>query len=225
MKNKKYAIIQTLLILVAFLIMIFSVGLQRTIFDFSFLFENLYFYAIIVMIIFGPVLAIYFMRNKDNLKTFNIIFRSLVVISIIYISWAFLTLLRHDIYHEDFMSPVIYVILLALFIGALIANLKVSTNGAYMLSHTFKKLNINPRLTAVIISIVVVAMFSYWQWFKAEDWVSMVQSNDGWYEFPWFGRESIWSAYNVAFKRITVFAGLIYSSLFLILYALKDKNN
>jgi len=82
----------------------------------------------------------------------------------------------------------------------------------------------NQRVFLVIVLISVVLFVSLYWWIQAVQWHNLIISQDElWYSLPELSRMEIRDSYNLAFKKIILFGGFIFTSTFLLLKAIDDK--
>ncbi len=82
----------------------------------------------------------------------------------------------------------------------------------------------NQRVFLVIVLISVVLFVSLYWWIQAVQWHNLIISQDElWYSLPELSRMEIRDSYNLAFKKIILFGGFIFTSTFLLLKAINDK--
>ena len=80
------------------------------------------------------------------------------------------------------------------------------------------------RIILVIVSILVVLFVSLYWWRQTVQWHNLIISQDElWYSLPELSRMEIRDSYNLAFKKIILFGGFIFTSTFLLLKAIDDK--
>ena len=82
----------------------------------------------------------------------------------------------------------------------------------------------NQRVFLVIVLISVVLFVSLYWWIQAVQWHNLIISQDElWYSLPELSRMEIRDSYNLAYKKIILFGGFIFTSTFLLLKAIDDK--
>jgi len=234
MKKPNYPIIQIVLIAAAFAVVYFFAASLNPLFTVNTLLsddvtsafiDGLYLYlglfVVLLGFVFCPVLVLSIIR-KNNLKIINKVFRVLVYISLLITTIWFILVSFTSTSTDEPGFFIVMIVISSLLIGALYTNYKFSGETT-VLTKFINSIQNTSGIYLVLASVVLVIFFAIWQWGQAEAWTSLVQSNDGWYSFPWESRESIWSAYNMATKRILVFAGIVYSNIFMILYSLRIK--
>ena len=93
-----------------------------------------------------------------------------------------------------------------------------------LFSNVYQKLENNKTVgRLVIFSILIVLIASLYWWFQADRWETIVTSDDGWYKYPELSRIEVRDFYNLTFKKIVLFGGWVYATVFLLLYTKKLK--
>ena len=81
----------------------------------------------------------------------------------------------------------------------------------------------HPRVLLALFSITLALVISLKIWSVASWWEGEITSADGWYSDPELSRMEVRDAYNLAFKKIILLGGFIFTSTFLLLIATDKK--
>ncbi len=71
------------------------------------------------------------------------------------------------------------------------------------------------RIVAIL-AILGSLSFSGYVWYKAVWWDNIVESGDGWYQYPEISRLEVMLRYHIAFEKIILLNGLVFTLVFLL---------
>lgn len=78
-------------------------------------------------------------------------------------------------------------------------------------------------ISLIVADILVVLIWSLFIWLGARQDAYLAMTNDAWYALPDLSRAYVRDGYNLAFQKIILFAGLLFTSAFLLIKVIPNK--
>jgi hypothetical protein len=85
------------------------------------------------------------------------------------------------------------------------------------------RLKDNWQILLSFVIVLIILVLSLLFWFDAVHWANIVASSDEWYKLPELSRMEVRDAYDLAFKKIILSAGILFVSAFLIIKVVPNK--
>ncbi|MBU4073414.1 hypothetical protein KJ863_04870 [Patescibacteria group bacterium] len=234
----KKLLLQTFLLLTTVVIVwisAFNIDSQNIFLSVSTDSSLLFTYFHLILFVFTPVTALYFIRRKDS-KILGKLFRATAYLSVFVVLLLFLINLIPPIEsintmiidsEENYLSNELFVglwVSLAYFLLAILiyiaARINKSLDGE---KFSMIPMTENIKFFLVLFSILTVLAMSFYLWYKASRLIYIVEISDTWYANQELSRIAVKDIYDLTLEKITILSGWIFISTFLLIKVLPDK--
>ncbi|MBU1164776.1 hypothetical protein KKA15_04415 [Patescibacteria group bacterium] len=233
MTTKKISLQTLLLIAVLAITWFFTVKLNLSddLFNTGVQFAVLFVVLHLSLFIFLPITAIYFMRRKTS-KAMGRIFRGTAyVLLFIFLILGFSSFLFEaqilfylmTTFGFDEYITIDFTVSLIYFLLAVIIYLTARVNKSLDEKFILFPLHEDKKLRLVVTAILLVLSTSLYIWFNAIRWVNHIDYFREGYENTEMVYTAMRDVYDIAFKKIVLTGGFIFTSTFLLLKVMKDK--